>query len=133
MLTDSAGSSTTPTARSSDTAADWPRRLPLLKTYWSLIHGIIGDTDGMAQGLTLAKAADGKSVNEKFDLVLTYDYENLNTPISETAVKLKQQLADVGLRDDDHKRLTLLVHSMEGWSLAGSLNRKAATRSSTTW
>lgn len=79
-----------------------------------LIHGIIGGTDGIAQGLSLAKAADGTSVNQKFDLVLTYDYENLSTPISETALKLKQQLADVGLRENDDKRLTLLVHSMGG-------------------
>jgi len=79
-----------------------------------LIHGIIGDTDGIAQGLSLAKDAEGKSVNQKFDLVLTYDYENLSTNISETAVRLKQQLAAAGLREDDDKRLTLLVHSMGG-------------------
>ena len=54
--------------------------------------------------------ADGKSVNQKFDLVLTYDYENLSTPISETSLKLKQQLAAAGLRENDDKRLTLLVH-----------------------
>ena len=79
-----------------------------------LIHGIIGDTDGMAQGLRLAKDEHGKTVDQKFDLVLTYDYENLSTPISETAVKLKEQLAAVGLRENDDRRLTLLVHSMGG-------------------
>ena len=79
-----------------------------------LIHGIIGDTDGMVQGLKLAKGADGQSVDQKFDLVLTYDYENLSTPISETAVKLKEQLAAAGLHDHDDKKLTLLVHSMGG-------------------
>ncbi len=79
-----------------------------------LIHGIIGNTDSIVQGLRLAKDADGKSVDQKFDLVLTYDYENLSTPISETAVKLKEQLAAAGLRENDDKRLTLLVHSMGG-------------------
>ncbi|TWT51802.1 caspase family protein [Allorhodopirellula solitaria] len=79
-----------------------------------LIHGIIGDTDGIAQGLSLAKDADGKNVSEKFDLVLTYDYENLSTPILDTAVKLKQQLASVGLDVNKDKGLTLLVHSMGG-------------------
>lgn len=79
-----------------------------------LIHGIIGNTDSIVQGLRLAKDAAGKSIDQKFDLVLTYDYENLSTPISETAVKLKQQLADVGLRENDDRRLTLLVHSMGG-------------------
>ncbi|MEK6261071.1 MAG: caspase family protein [Planctomycetota bacterium] len=79
-----------------------------------LIHGIIGNTDSIVQGLRLAKDADGRSVDQKFDLVLTYDYENLSTPISETAVNLKEQLAAAGLRENDDKRLTLLVHSMGG-------------------
>lgn len=73
-----------------------------------LVHGIIGDTEGMAAGI----AASG--LHAQFDLVLAYDYENLATPIAETARKLKQQLADVGLREDDGKHLTLLVHSMGG-------------------
>ena len=79
-----------------------------------LVHGIIGNTDSIVNGLKLAKGADGTSVDQKFDLVLTYDYENLSTPISETAVKLKEQLAAVGLRENDDKRLTLIVHSMGG-------------------
>ncbi|MCI5120940.1 MAG: hypothetical protein D3908_07100, partial [Candidatus Electrothrix sp. AUS4] len=48
------------------------------------------------------------------DLVLTYDYENLSTKIEQTALKMKMQLHDVGLHDQDDKRLTLLVHSMGG-------------------
>jgi pimeloyl-ACP methyl ester carboxylesterase len=79
-----------------------------------LVHGIIGNTDSIVSGLKLAKGEDGKSIDQKFDLVLTYDYENLSTPISETAVKLKEQLAAVGLRENDDKRLTMLVHSMGG-------------------
>jgi pimeloyl-ACP methyl ester carboxylesterase len=79
-----------------------------------LVHGIIGDTDAIVKGLKLAKDANGKSVDQRFDLVLTYDYESLSTPISETAVKLKQQLADAGLHDNDGRRLTLLAHSMGG-------------------
>ena len=79
-----------------------------------LIHGIIGNTDSIVKGLQLAKEVDGKSLNQKFDLVLTYDYENLSTPISETAVKLKEQLAAVGLHESDNKKLTLIVHSMGG-------------------
>ena len=79
-----------------------------------LVHGIIGNTDGMVEGLKLAQDADGKGVDQKFDLVLTYDYENLSTPISETAVKLKQQLAEAGIDKSDDRRLTLMVHSMGG-------------------
>jgi len=79
-----------------------------------LVHGIIGDTDFIVRGLKLAKDAEGTSIDQKFDLVLTYDYENLSTPIAETALELKQQLADAGLHDNDGRRLTLLVHSMGG-------------------
>jgi pimeloyl-ACP methyl ester carboxylesterase len=73
-----------------------------------LVHGIIGDTEGMAAGV---KAC---GLDQQFDLVLTYDYENLSTPIGQTAQTLKAQLAAVGLKDNDDKRLTLLVHSMGG-------------------
>jgi pimeloyl-ACP methyl ester carboxylesterase len=73
-----------------------------------LVHGIIGDTEGMATGV---KAC---GLDQKFDLVLTYDYENLSTKIEQTAQKLKSQLAAAGLQENDNKRLTLLVHSMGG-------------------
>jgi pimeloyl-ACP methyl ester carboxylesterase len=73
-----------------------------------LVHGIIGDTEGMATGVQQT------GLDRKFDLVLAYDYENLSTPIAETAQKLKAQLAAVGLQEDDGRKLTLLVHSMGG-------------------
>jgi pimeloyl-ACP methyl ester carboxylesterase/extradiol dioxygenase family protein len=73
-----------------------------------LVHGIIGDTEGMAAG------AREMGLDQQFDLVLTYDYENLSTPIAETARTLQRQLADAGLRAGDDKHLTLLVHSMGG-------------------
>ncbi len=79
-----------------------------------LVHGIIGDTEGMARGLRLVSIEGGQSLDQEFDLVLTYDYENLTTPIEETAADLKRQLETVGLRSDDDRRLTLLVHSMGG-------------------
>lgn len=73
-----------------------------------MVHGIIGDTEGMAAG------SRAFGLDQKFDLVLAYDYENLSTPIAETARTLKQQLTDAGLRDGDDKHLTMLVHSMGG-------------------
>jgi pimeloyl-ACP methyl ester carboxylesterase len=73
-----------------------------------MVHGIIGDTEGMAAG------SRAFGLDRKFDLVLTYDYENLSTPIAETARTLKAQLADAGLVAGDDKHLTLLVHSMGG-------------------
>ncbi|WPD20885.1 MAG: caspase family protein [Candidatus Electrothrix scaldis] len=79
-----------------------------------LVHGIIGDTENIAQGMTQAQDGEGVSLDKKFDLVLAYDYENLNTNIEDTARKLKEQLHEVGLHGEDDKRLTLLVHSMGG-------------------
>jgi triacylglycerol esterase/lipase EstA (alpha/beta hydrolase family) len=54
------------------------------------------------------------SLDRQFDLVLAYDYENLSTPIEQTARTLKSQLAAAGLQQNDNKKLTLLVHSMGG-------------------
>lgn len=88
---------------------DWPtEKVATAKNVLLLIHGIIGDTEGMAQGV---KAI---GLDQKFDLILTYDYENLNTLIADNARALKAQLAGIGIREDDDKRLTLLVHSMGG-------------------
>ncbi|MCF7963524.1 MAG: caspase family protein [Pirellula sp.] len=78
--------------------SDVAEKVAAAKNVVLAIHGIIGNTDSIVQGQRIAKAADGNSVDQKFDLVLTYDYENLSTPISETAVKLKDQLAAAGLR-----------------------------------
>jgi pimeloyl-ACP methyl ester carboxylesterase len=79
-----------------------------------LLHGIIGDTTGIAKGLKLATDGADKTVVDKFDVVLTFDYENLGTSISETAITLKSQLREVGIRETDDKRVTLLAHSMGG-------------------
>ncbi|MEZ4699932.1 MAG: caspase family protein [Rhodothermales bacterium] len=75
-----------------------------------VVHGIIGDTKTIVPGL--ANIAGG--LQHKFDAVLTYDYENLNTPIEETARTLKQQLEEAGFGKDDGKSLTILAHSMGG-------------------
>ncbi len=73
-----------------------------------LVHGIIGDTETIAKGLRMT------NLDQKFDLVLTYDYENLSTPIAETALDLKKKLEAAGFGANDEKKLTLLVHSMGG-------------------
>ena len=73
-----------------------------------LIHGIIGDTEAMVAGVRAA-ALDGQ-----FDLVLSYDYENLATPIEQTAGLLRDDLARHGIRADDGKKVTIIAHSMGG-------------------
>jgi hypothetical protein len=49
-----------------------------------------------------------------YDLVLVFDYETLNTPITETAEKLKAQLAEVGLGEGHGKEFHVIGHSMGG-------------------
>lgn len=87
-----------------------------------LVHGIIGDTEGMARGV---KAC---GLDRTFDLVLAYDYENLHTPIAETARLLKEQLAAAGLREGDDRHLTLLVHSMGGLVSRWFIEREGGNR-----
>ena len=69
------------------------------------IHGIIGDTRGMAAGVLAG--------NPK-DLVLTFDYENINTTIEENAQLLKNRLAAVGLAAGHGKTVRIVAHSMGG-------------------
>jgi hypothetical protein len=69
------------------------------------IHGITGDTRGMA-------ASAGQT--NPGDLLLTFDYESLNTPVEEIARSLKDRLAKVGLKAGHGKELRVVAHSLGG-------------------
>ena len=82
-----------------------------------IIHGIIGDTEQIAESMKMIVDHDDKNVTDTYDpydLILTYDYENLNTPIHETAKALAKKLADAGLNEDHGRSVTILAHSMGG-------------------
>ena len=53
-----------------------------------------------------------KPLAEMFDLILAFDYENLHTPIEETARYLKQRLEAVGLSENHGKHLQIVGHSI---------------------
>ena len=73
------------------------------------IHGIIGDTKGQAEfARQLYNPADANA----FDLVLTFDYENLSTELPVTAANFKTALENAGISAD--KKVTVLAHSMGG-------------------
>lgn len=74
-----------------------------------IVHGIFGDTKGMMEGLK-----EDAQFGEHFPLVLTYDYENLNTSIPETARVLKEYLKEAGVARGPVPKLTLVAHSMGG-------------------
>ena len=79
------------------------------------IHGIIGDTESMIPSLQTAKVnGEQRSLKELYDLVLAFDYENLNTTIEENAKKLGERLQDVGLGVNHGKQLDIVAHSMGG-------------------
>ncbi len=80
------------------------------------IHGIIGDTESLVSTIKQPVLQDGqeRSISEFYDLVLTFDYENLNTTIEQNAQNLKRRLRDVGLSEKDGKELHIIAHSMGG-------------------
>ncbi|MFT5917205.1 MAG: pimeloyl-ACP methyl ester carboxylesterase [Flammeovirgaceae bacterium] len=82
------------------------------------VHGIIGDTKDMTKSMRkgVMKLEDGSEfrLSDKYDLALTFDYENLNTQIQETARLFKQRLEAVGLGEGHGKTLHIVAHSMGG-------------------
>ncbi|MCC5664738.1 caspase family protein [Nostoc sp. CHAB 5784] len=81
------------------------------------IHGIIGDTEGLISSINQpVLQADGQklSISKLYDVVLTFDYENLNTSIKENAENLKRRLTEVGLGANHGKELHIIAHSMGG-------------------
>lgn len=74
-----------------------------------VIHGIIGNTVGQIHA-----AFETTNLAERFDVILCYDYENLNTPIEKTAEYLETALKEAGLFKIKKPRLTIVAHSMGG-------------------
>jgi pimeloyl-ACP methyl ester carboxylesterase len=81
------------------------------------IHGIFGDTEAMLPSLETAISAiedETRPIGQLYDLVLAFDYENLNTTIDQNARLLKQRLEAVGLGAQHGKTLHIIAHSMGG-------------------
>lgn len=73
-----------------------------------VIHGIIGDTKPMLANLNFLLTQN------RYDLILSYDYENLNEPIEKIALELNKRLDKYGIGKDDGKTVDILAHSMGG-------------------
>ncbi|MGC3947938.1 MAG: caspase family protein, partial [Chryseolinea sp.] len=74
-----------------------------------LLHGVTGDTKHMVEALKITEG-----ISAKAGFVLTYDYENLATPIEDTAEKLLTALTQTGLTLPGSKRIVIIAHSMGG-------------------
>lgn len=86
-----------------------------------LIHGIFGDTRGMVAGAyTPLQPVAGEMLTqggesrlcEAYDLILSFDYENINTPIEISASHLKKSLLEAGLAPGKKKKIDLVAHSL---------------------
>lgn len=97
------------------------------------IHGITGDTRGMAgsaAGLPpgVQPANPPPALGPRYDLVLTFDYESFNTSIEETALKLKEHLKAVGLAPGHGKTLHIVSHSLGTQVTRWFIEREAGHR-----
>lgn len=95
------------------------------------VHGILGDTKDMVKSVQRARVSvDGQehSLNDLYDLVLTFDYENINTDIPEIARILKKKLEDVGLTVNHSKVLHIVAHSMGGLVSRWFIEREEGNR-----
>jgi pimeloyl-ACP methyl ester carboxylesterase len=93
------------------------REIEGAKTIVIFMHGIIGDTADQPKLLGRAKRkfeGNSQRLIELFDLVLSFDYENLNTPIEQTGRDFKMRLEEYGLIEGHGKNVIVVAHSMGG-------------------
>ncbi|MBD0337042.1 MAG: caspase family protein, partial [Cyanobacteria bacterium Co-bin13] len=93
------------------------QRVSAAQTILLFIHGIAGDTQSMVLEARQAQVeVDGQAqpLLDRYDLVLTFDYENLNTPIPDLAKQVCDRLTAVGLTSNHGKTLHVVAHSLGG-------------------
>jgi pimeloyl-ACP methyl ester carboxylesterase len=90
------------------------RRVAPAKRIAVFVHGIIGDTRSMVPSVQLGKLGDGGPIASVYDLILTFDYENLNTTIEDNGRALKRRLEEAGLGAGHGKSIEIVAHSMGG-------------------
>jgi hypothetical protein len=74
-----------------------------------LIHGIIGDTKEM-----ITSFREMKELKASVSFLVTYDYENLATPVTKTAASLLADLEEAGFNNSASPELVVVAHSMGG-------------------
>ncbi len=82
-----------------------------------LIHGFADDTNHMVSSINkilVELNGQKQSINELYDLVLTFDYDYLQTNLVENAKFLQQKLQAVGLGANHGKELHIVAHTLGG-------------------
>jgi hypothetical protein len=82
-----------------------------------LVHGIITDTQSLIPALQ-QEDSHGKSLYDHYDIILSFDYESLNTRVQDSSRILKEQLSKIGLGQGHGKQLDII-----GLDLGGLLAR----------
>ncbi len=92
------------------TTSGMAQRVMTSKSFLLVLHGIMGD------GLSLCKDIGARNPEflKKYDCVLAYDYECLNTPMEETAAQLKKDLKNLNLDSHENKTIDIVAHSCGG-------------------
>src|SRR4029077_5379802 len=65
------------------------QRVSAAKKVLLFVHGIIGDTQSMVPSVQLARLPTLQPLASLYDVILTFDYENLNTTIEDNGRSLK--------------------------------------------
>lgn len=80
------------------------------------VHGILGHTKDLAYSACgKVRLGEGEvSLQDDYDLLLAFDYENIHTSIKDNGRLLRQKLEEAGFGPDDGKTLHILAHSMGG-------------------
>ncbi|PHI20211.1 hypothetical protein CEQ90_08455 [Lewinellaceae bacterium SD302] len=78
------------------------------------VHGIIGDTESSTAILQHVAKQTGEQFDDRFQVVLTFDYENLGTNIDQTGRDLLEKLTKLGFGQSAAPELHLFAHSMGG-------------------
>jgi pimeloyl-ACP methyl ester carboxylesterase len=108
--------------------AEVRKRVAAAKKILLFVHGIIGDTRSMVPSVQLARLANAHPLASLYDVILTFDYENLNTTIEDNGRALKARLETVGLAAGHGKALDIAAHSMGGLVSRWFIEREAGNQ-----
>jgi pimeloyl-ACP methyl ester carboxylesterase len=93
---------------------DVKKRVAAAKKIVLFVHGFAGSTSEQPKSLRRNLNKAGKNLANSYDLVLTFNYESINTPIEKNAEYLEAKLAEVGLKEGHGKQFHIVAHSMGG-------------------